>query len=69
MALGFLGRDQCKKFYLRPKLLSLGYACLQGHELREVACEQLRAFSDRIGCTVNLNTLNGSELMVLYRRE
>lgn len=69
VALNFLGRNRHKEFYLGPKLLSLGYACLQGYELREVARERLRDFSDRIGHTVNLCTLNGTELVVLYRRE
>lgn len=69
VALNFLGRDRHKEFYLGPKLLSLGYTCLQGHELREVAREDLRAFSERIGHTVNLCVLDGSELVVLYRRE
>lgn len=69
VALDFLGRNRHKEFYLGPKLLTLGYACLQGHELREVAREHLSAFSDRIGHTVNLCMLNGNELVVLYRRE
>jgi IclR family pca regulon transcriptional regulator len=69
VALNFLGRNRHKEFYLGPKLLSLGYTCLQGHELREVAREDLRDFSDRIGHTVNMCMLNGPELVVLYRRE
>jgi IclR family transcriptional regulator, pca regulon regulatory protein len=69
LSLNFLGRNRHKEFYLGPTLLSLGYTCLQGFELRQVAREQLRAFSDRIGCTVNLTALNGTELVVLYRRE
>lgn len=69
VALNFLGRNRHKEFYLAPKLLSLGYTCLQGHELREMVRQDLRAFSDRIGHTVNLCILNGGELVVLYRRE
>lgn len=69
MALGFLGRSRHKEFYLGNKLLGLGYACLQGFELREMAREHLRQFSDEINCTVNLCVLDGAELVVLYRRE
>ncbi len=69
MALGFLGRNRHKEFYLGPQVLGLGYAYLQGSELREMAKDHLRRFSEQVGHTVNLTVLDGQDVVVLYRRE
>ncbi|MEW6265434.1 MAG: IclR family transcriptional regulator [Thermodesulfobacteriota bacterium] len=69
MALDFLRRTRHKEFYLGPKLLNLGYICQQSYEFREVARESIRRFSDRTGHTVNLAVLDGTEVVVLYRRQ
>jgi IclR family pca regulon transcriptional regulator len=69
ISLGFLGRNRYKEYYLGPKVLSLGYAYLQGSELREMAGEHLRRFSERTGHTVNLCVLDDTEVVVVFRRE
>ncbi len=67
--LGYLRKDNRKQYSLGPRVLSLGYSCLQGSELRRLAESQLRTLSQRIGCTVNLGVLDGSAVLVLYRHE
>lgn len=69
VSLGYLRKNQRKQYSLGPRVLSLGYSCLQGSELRRMADSQLRAFSQRIGFTVNLGVLDGSNVLVLYRHE
>lgn len=69
ISLGFLGRNRYKEYYLGPKVLSLGYAYLQGSDLREMASQQLHDFSQRTGNTVNLCVLDDTEVLVVYRRE
>jgi IclR family pca regulon transcriptional regulator len=69
VSLGYLRKNQRKQYSLGPRVLSLGYSCLQGSELRRMAESQLRAFSQRIGFTVNLGVLDGSDVLVLYRHE
>lgn len=69
VSLGYLRKNQRKQYSLGPRVLSLGYSCLQGSELRRLAESQLRAFSQRIGFTVNLGVLDGSDVLVLYRHE
>lgn len=69
ISLGFLGRNRYKEYYLGPKVLGLGYAYLQGNELKEMASERLREFSERTGNTVNLCVLDDTEVVVVYRRE
>ena len=69
VTLGYLRKDDRKQYSLGPRVLSLGYSCLQGSELRRMAESQLRAFSQRIGYTVNLGVLDGSDVLVLFRHE
>jgi IclR family pca regulon transcriptional regulator len=69
VSLGYLRKDDRKQYSLGPRVLSLGYSCLQGSELRHLAESQLRAFSKRVGYTVNLGVLDGSDVLVLYRHQ
>lgn len=69
VSLGYLRKNDHKQYSLGPRVLSLGYSCLQGSELRRMAESQLHAFSQRIGYTVNLGVLDGSHVLVLYRHE
>ena len=69
MALGFLGRNKHKEFYLSPKVLSFGFAYLQGSEITRLAASHLRDFSERIGLTVNMAILDGIDIFFLYRHE
>ena len=69
MSLGFLGRNEYKEFYLEPKVLSLGFAYLNGSELRQLAETHLREFAQKANRTVNLAVLDGSQVVILYRHE
>ncbi len=69
MTLGYLGRNRYKEFFLEPKVLSLGFAYLNGSELRHLAETRLQDFARRIGRTVNLAVLDGTEVVLIYRRE
>jgi len=69
MELGFLGRNRHKEFHLTPKVLSLGFTYLHGSEITRLAASYLRAFSERIGLTVNMAILDDTEILFLYRHE
>lgn len=69
MTMGFLGRNQYKEFYLEPKVLGLGFAYLNGSELRQLAETHLREFGLRLNRTVNLAVLDGGEVVIIYRHQ
>jgi IclR family pca regulon transcriptional regulator len=69
MFLGYLRRDEHKRFRLAHRVLSLGYSCLKSSELHELAETCLKPFSQEINCTVNLGVLQGEEVLVLFRHE
>ena len=49
IALGYLGRNRRKEFFLEPRILTLGFNYLSGSELRQLGATHLRTFSLRIG--------------------
>jgi IclR family pca regulon transcriptional regulator len=69
MALGYLGRNRRKEFYLEARILTLGFSYLNGSELRLLGETRLRAFSRRIGQTVNLAVLDELDVIFVYRNE
>ncbi len=69
MALGFLGRNRHKEFYLGPKVLSLGFSYLHGSELVTFAESKLREFSEKTGKTVNMAILDDTEIVFVFRNE
>lgn len=69
IALGYLGRNRRKEFYLEPRILTLGFNYLNGSELRLLGDTHLRAFSHRIGQTVNLAVLDELEVIFVFRNE
>lgn len=69
MQLGYLGRNGYKEFFLEPKVLSLGFAYLHGSELRQLGQTHLADFGRRIGRTVNLAILEGTEVVFIYRHQ
>ena len=69
VGLGFLGRNRHKAFSLGPRVLSLGFAYLQGSPLRQLAATYLSDFVERSGLTTNLSILEGTEMVFLYRKE
>ncbi|MEW5912777.1 MAG: IclR family transcriptional regulator C-terminal domain-containing protein [Thermodesulfobacteriota bacterium] len=69
LALGYLQRGERKEYSLGARVLTLGYSCLQGSELRKMAESHLRRFSEQIKATVNLSVLDDTEVLVLFRNE
>jgi IclR family pca regulon transcriptional regulator len=69
MELGFIGRNKHKEFYLDHRVLSLGFAYLQGSELIKLTSFYLKEFSERIGKTVNMSILDDKDIIFLYRHE
>ena len=69
LTLGFLGRNQDKKFFLEPRVMTLGLAYLNGSELRQLVKPHIESFGLRVGRTTNLAVLDGNEVLLLYRYE
>lgn len=69
LQLGFLYRNQKREFMLGPKVLNLGFAFLNGSQLRKLAETYLAEFSEQHGLTVNLAILDGNAVVFLYRHE
>ena len=69
LQLGFLQRDQNKRFYLGPRVLSLGFSYINGSALRRQAEKLISRFASRINRTVNLSVLDQDELIFVYRWE
>ena len=56
-----------KKYYLGPRVLSLGFAVLQGMEVREIARPYIERLSEECRKTVNLAVLDGREMVHVDR--
>lgn len=69
LALGYLQRGEHKEFSLGTRVLSLGYSCLQGSELRRMSEEHLERLSKELEVTVSLSVLDGINVLLLYRNE
>lgn len=69
MQLGFLGRNRHREFFLTSKVLSLGFAFLNGSQLKKIAEVYLSDLSRRLNRTVNLAVLDGDHIVFLYRKE
>ena len=69
MQLGFLQRNRHREFRLTPKVLSLGFAFLNGSQLKQLARSFLDEFCQRHNRTTNLAILQGDQTVFLYRRE
>ena len=69
LQLGFLLRNRHREFMLGPKVLSLGFAFLNGSQLKKLAETYIAEFSATHGCTANLAVLDGDAIVFLYRHE
>ena len=67
--LGYLTRDENKKYQLSTKILSLGFSFLNSSDLRSVCKPHIDSLSAEIDRTVNLGILDGFEVIYLYRKE
>ena len=69
LQLGYLLRDKHKRFYLSPKVLSLGFSFLDKSKIRRITENYLTEFSEKINKTVNLSILEDTNIVFLFRKE
>ncbi len=67
MKLGYIHRNQAKRFTLTPRVLSLGYGALCQLTVKEVAEPYLKSLSESTGETVNMTVLDGTEILYVAR--
>ncbi|BEQ15897.1 IclR family transcriptional regulator [Desulfoferula mesophila] len=67
--LGYLKRIEGKRYVPGNKVLSLSFQLLQKDNLYKQAQSLLEEVSDRLGYSVTLSVLEGSEILVIYRKE
>ncbi len=67
--LGYLIRDENKRYSLSPKIMGLGYGYLNASSLRSVSKQLIDELSAEIGKTVNLGILYDINIIYLYRKE
>lgn len=65
--LGYLARDQQRRYYLTPKVLALGYAVVSGLDWTEVAHRHLEALFSKLNETVSLGARSDSEIIYIDR--
>lgn len=68
-ALGYLNRDEAKRYTLATRVLSLGFQFLNTSSLLSMARPYLDELSAGLRMTVNLAVLDDTDVLVLYRRE
>jgi len=67
-SLGYLEKnEETKKYQLGLKVLTLGFTLLNSIELRQLAYPYMKALSDELNITVNLATLDKTEIVYLER--
>jgi len=69
IALGYLNREENKKYFLGTKVLSLGFQYLNSSNLITMAKPYLDELSSEIGTTVNLGVLDKCDVLILHRKE
>jgi len=69
IVLGYLNREENKRYFLGTKVLSLGFQYLNSSSLIAMAKPYLDELSSELQMTVNLGVLDKGEVLILYRRE
>jgi len=69
IALGYLNRDENRRYFLTAKVLSLGFNFLNSSNIRMISKPFIDDLSAELNKTVNLAVLNGAEILYLYRKE
>lgn len=67
--LGYLIRNENKRYLLSPKVMTLGYGYLNASSLRSVGKQFVDELSEEIDRTVNLGILYDINMVYLYRKE
>jgi IclR family pca regulon transcriptional regulator len=65
--LGFIQKDEQKRYHLTPKILTLGHAYISGLAWYEVAQYYLEKLFREVQETVSLSILEGSEIIYVLR--
>lgn len=68
-SLGYLNRDESKRYSLGTKVLSLGFNFLNSFNLRIMAKPYLDELSSELNKTINLAVLDHLDIILLYRKE
>lgn len=68
-AVGYIERDDSKRYILTRKILSLGFNFLTISNLTKIARHHIDELSSMLQRTVNLAVLDGFEIVYLYRKE
>ncbi|WP_448071946.1 IclR family transcriptional regulator domain-containing protein [Georgenia yuyongxinii] len=64
--LGYAGQDG-REFYLRPRILELGFELLADLTLADVIVPHLQALSERVGETASASVLDGGQIVYIAR--
>ncbi len=64
---GFVRRPGERRYRLGPKILSLGYNFVAGHDFVDVARPHLEELRDLVGASAYLAVLDGAEVLYLVR--
>jgi IclR family pca regulon transcriptional regulator len=67
--LGYLNREEHKRYFLGTKILSLGLHFLHSSSLRTLVKPYLDELSSELELTVNLAVLDHCDVLVLYRKQ
>lgn len=65
--MGFIDRDEQRRFFITPRILSLGHSAVCSLGWRNVAQHYLERLSFELKETVNLSVLDGHELVYIAR--
>lgn len=65
--MGFIDRDEQRRFFITPRILSLGHSAVCSMGWRNVAQHYLERLSFDLKETVNLSVLDGHELIYIAR--
>ncbi len=69
VSLGYLNREENKRYFLGTRILSLGFQYLNSSNLIKLVKPYLDELSTEIEMTVNLGVLDNSDVLILYRKE
>jgi IclR family pca regulon transcriptional regulator len=68
-SLGYLTREENKRYFLGTKILSLGFRFLNSSNLVTMAKPYLDELSSEVDMTVNLAVLDNCDVLILHRKE
>ncbi|MCP4752514.1 MAG: IclR family transcriptional regulator [Proteobacteria bacterium] len=69
VSLGYLNREENKRYFLGTRILSLGFQFLNSSSLIKLVKPYLDELSSEIDMTVNLGVLDNTDVLILYRNE